>query len=367
MVEILYWIGTPRHFLISAGMAFGSERESDLLLTSNYDYVKGIRAILGEWTQSPFARFRSVQTPLRTNSLSRRLQIIKDNSHYRKFARTHSFSEVRAFAATTYATQTFLYEIKQNLPGVRCVMVEDGGIFYNEQPLYGDAADENYSKLKLLAGRVLYGQAWRAVKANGIGEVIDEIHLISPELVREEWASLNLVKLPPSCLLQLSDSDLPDIYIRTASSSIEELRQIELAIILSRSDGVVGDLGEYVRTVNNLLAYARKSGLRTAVKYHPKEQEPDYLMLTDKPWVTEIPKQIPIELLFVVNPTNLKFVLGDTSTALLSVPWLLPECKAISFVHMVSKQPDLIYPDFGGFGIELIRDMHDFSEILIGS
>ncbi len=367
--KTLYWIGTPRHFLISAGMALADSRQSDagLLLTSRYNYVKEIKKVLDEWAQSPFSFIKIIQRPARKNCLSRRLQIIRTNSFYRKFAYLHEFREIRAFAATSYAAQAFLYELRQCSPETKRIMVEDGGIFYNTQPLYGDIAGETYSRLKLLAGRLLYGRAWRAVKANGLHEIIDEIHLIAPELVRREWSSHKLVKLSPDPLRRLADTDLPSLYLRTYGSSVEKLEDIEFLIILSRSDGVENDLRGYVDRVNEILRIARKRGLRIAVKYHPKEEESDYMALAEKPWVTEIPRQLPIELLFVSNTRNLKFVLGDTSTALLSAPWLLPKLKSVSFANIVSKRPELIYPDFGGFGIDLIRSTRDLKEILLNA
>ena len=365
--NMLYWIGTPRHFLIAAGMASrGSEQcDSDLLLTSQQGYVSGIMDVLDSWSGNPFSHMRLVQIPRTKNPLSRRLRLTKDISRYRRVARTQEFTEIRAFVATTYEAQAFLYEVRKRFPNTKRVMIEDGGIFYNTQFIGGDTAKKGYSRLKLLAGRAFYGAAWAAVKKNGIGEVIDEIHLIAPKLVRREWLSHNLVELSPDHLHQLAKTDLPEIYLQIAGCSIEELTDIECFVILSRSDGVASDLVKYVDTVNELLGMAKDQGLKIGAKYHPKEQERDYMMLGEKSWIVEMPRELPSELLFIVNSTNLQYVLGDTSTALLSGPWLLPKCAIISFADLVSKHSELIYPDFGGFGIDLISSASDFAERLI--
>ena len=81
----------------------------------------------------------------------------------------------------------------------------------------------------------------------------------------------------------------------------------------------------------------------------------------------EIPRELPMELLFLANTTSLKFVLGDTSSALIGAPWILPGCTAISFVNMVSKPPELIYPEFERFGVRLIDDEHDFEGLLLSA
>ena len=366
MNKTLYWIGTPRHFLIAAGMALEEVHQFNpqLLLTSSQDYVNGIVTVLKEWTGKPFSRVWIIQSPDMKNRVMERLRLVKQISRYRKFARTHQFDHIQVFPATWLPAQAFLYEVKLLYPETKRKMIEDGGIYYNNQPI-SDIASQSYSRLKLLAGRILYGHAWRSVKAKGIGEVVDEIHLISPEHVRREWASCNLFKLSSSHLHRLANTDLPDIYLRMAGSCVEELKGIELAFILSRSDGIADGLTKYVNAVIDLLRIARKHGLRVGVKYHPKEKEADYMTFKDKSWVVEIPRHIPAELLFIVNPVNLRYVLGDTSTALLGVSWLLPNCRAVSFVDMVSKQPELIYPDFVGLGIELIRDAREFDEMLL--
>ena len=218
-----------------------------------------------------------------------------------------------------------------------------------------------------MGGRILYGPAWVAAKKNGLGEFIDEIHLIAPDLAREQLVSLNLVKLSPDPLLSLIESDLPGVYFSLFDCNVHELASIEVAFILSRSDGLLGNPRGYVETVNALMDSAMRRGFKVAIKYHPKEQLPDYMGLRDKVGIVEIPRELPMELLFLVNADSLKFVLGDTSSALIGAPWILPDCIAISFANMVNKLPDLLYPDFEKFGVRLIDSKRDLEELLLSA
>ena len=370
MRNTLYWIGTPRHFLIAAGMAVGGDdvSNSHLLLTSAQDYVDGIRVVLDRWSASPFSLTRIVRPNRPGNSLlANRIRAARAAARYRRMANGAEYSEVRVFSGTDIATQAYLYEIKRRSPATRRVMVEDGGIYYNDQFIGGDVAGESYPGWKMIAGRLLYGPAWAAVKKNGLGEVVDEIHLTAPELARKQLASLNLVKLPPDHLRRLSDTDLPGVYLSLFDCDAEELASVEFAVILSRSDGLLGDPKGYVETVAALLSAARRRGLKVALKYHPKEQARDYMGLRDETGVVEIPRELPMELLFLVGADSLKFVLGDTSSALIAAPWILPHCRAVSFVNMVNKLPELIYPNFEGFGVELIDSERDLEEMLISA
>lgn len=366
--SILYWIGTPRHFLIAAGMAVGDVRGSvsHLLLTSNQDYVDGLCTVLDNWSESPFSRTRVIRPSQRGNSLFvNRIRVARAVRRYRRMAMHDNYSEIRAFPGTDISAQAYLYEVKQRSPSTKRVVIEDGGIYYNNQFISSELEDDNYPMWKLLAGRMLYGPAWAAVKRSGLREVIDEIHLIAPKLARRQLASLNLVKLRPDVLWHLSDTDLPSIYLSLFDCDVQELSSIDVAFILSRSDGLLGDPKGYVRAVSSLVDVARRRGLKIALKYHPKERVPDYLGLREEAGVVEIPRELPMELLFLVTADNLRLVLGDTSSALIGAPWILPDCMAVSFVNMVNKQPELVYPEFERFGVRLIDNEHDLDGLLL--
>ena len=362
----LYWIGTPRHFIIAAGMALEHARESEshLLLTSRQSYVDGMASVLKEWRQSPFSRVDIVQESLKESWIASRLQTMKSISRFRRLARKCRFSRVRVFPATTHESQAFLYETGRRFPDTERSAIEDGGIYYNKQSIGGHVGTNGYGMVKLLAGRTLYGPAWKAALLDGIGAVIDSVHLVSPELVRHEFRSNNLVKLSPDHLLRLADTDLPFIYMRTVGANLEQFKGIELIVILSRTDGIGREIDSYVKTVNCLVDAARKHGLKTAIKYHPKESFNDYMGLADMPGIVEIPRHLPAELLFIINVDSLQLVLGDASTALLGAPWLLPNCQAASFVNMTDKRSELIPEDLSDFGIEKIGCLQDFEEIL---
>ncbi len=366
----LYWIGTPRHFLIAAGMAVGEYCVSDahILLTSSQDYVGGIFKALDRWSDSPFSATCAIGSKRRFNNpLAEKVRLAKSVIRYRRMAARTRYTEIRAFSGTEIGTQAYLYEVRRRSPLTKRVVIEDGGIFYNDQFITGGDASDGYPKWKMIAGRLLYGPAWAAVKKNGLREVIDEIHLIAPELVRKQLASLNMAKLSPDCLWRLSDTDLPSIYFSLFDCDERELASIDVAIILSRSDGLIGDPGGYLDAVDALLNVATRLGFKVAVKYHPKEQLKDYMGLRDKVGIVEVPRELPMELLFLVNTSTLKYVLGDTSSALIGAPWILPDSVAVSFVNMVNKLPELIYPDFERFGVRLIDTEHDFEKLLLSA
>ena len=375
----LYWIGTPRHFLIAAGLALeNGESDSDLLLTSlldltpHFDRIANvIQASLENWEASPFTNVNIVRHPARNRAPSSRMGSImnslREQRQFRRLARRTELREVRMFNATSWRTQVFLYEIKRRFPRTRRVIIEDGGIFYNSQTI-GDVKDSSLWKWKSLARRLIYGRAWTDVldaRQNGrLDKIVEEIQMIAPELAREELSSVVRTKLSAEPLRRLADTELPRIYLEATGHSVSEFQDIDLCVILARTDSLIGEMSAYVQTVLNLLRAAAESGMKVAVKYHPKEPERDYMNLAEETWITELPREIPAELLFVINRDNLKFVLGDASSALLSAPWINPDCRTISFASMVDKRPDTIFPNFGGFGIQSVNSLDEFNHIL---
>ena len=369
----MYWIGTPRHFLIAAGMALeSSESGSELLVTSRFDRIIGsVEATLENWETSPFANVNIVHLPdqnhVRSSRLGRAMDSLREQRQFRQLAQSAELREVRTFAATSWQTQVFLYEIKRRFPRTRRVMIEDGGIYYNSQTV-GDAKDSSLWKWKSLARRLIYGRAWMEIldlRENGrLDKVAEEIQMIAPELARRELVSLTRTKLSAEPLRRLAETELPRIYFESAERSVSEFQHIDLCVILARTDSIVGELSEYVQTVLNFLRIAVDNGMKVAVKYHPKEPERDYMNIAGETWIAEAPREIPAELLFIVNQDNLKFVLGDASSALLSAPWINPDCHTISFAPMVNKRPDTIFPNSEGFGIQEIHSVSEFNRIL---
>ena len=366
--DVLYWIGTPRHFLIAAGMAVGDAGRCDshLVLTSREDYVGGIETVLDRWSASPFSQVRTIRSPaFGASRFSNMLRERRNLERFRRMARDseREYSEMRVFPVNWAPAQAFLYETRRASPATRRVMLEDGGILYNAQPI-GAAGAGEYPRWKLAAARMLYGPAWSAISKNGNGEIVDEMQVIAPELVRGEMSGVKRVELSADHLRRLADTELPDVYLSLYGCDAQQMQGVEFAVILSRSDGLLGGMVSYAETVNALIATARRRGIRTGIKYHPKESMPDYLGLADQSDVFEIPREIPMELLFIVNPRNLRFVLGDASSALFGAPWMLPDCRAVSFVNMVDKAPELIYPNLEGFGVKPIDSLSDLERIL---
>ena len=110
----LYCIGTPRHFLIAAGMAVGEAEVSDchLLITSGQGYVDGLLTVLDGWSASPFVETRVVPPYRRGNSLLiNRIQAARAVARYRRMATDGAYSEIRVFPGTNIAVQAYLYEV----------------------------------------------------------------------------------------------------------------------------------------------------------------------------------------------------------------------------------------------------------------
>ena len=363
----LYWVGTPRHFLIAAALATAEVGHAiaHLLVTTSHEYHQDFRRLLDEWEERPFSRVDFLYSRPQRYRVAGLLQETVMSRRIRTLARRHRFAEIRSFTLALHA-QALLHDTMRRHPSTRRVALEDGGIWYNRQTMPIGIGDCH--GLRRLLRKIAYGRTMSANTASSIGAVVDQLYATRPELLRAELRSAKAVPLEPGPVLGLRDTELPYLYCRVAGCTLNEIRGIDMLVVLSRSDGLDGPLAAYKSTVDDLLRVARRRGFnKIAVKYHPKEPVHDYMALRGRAGVVEVPRRLPAELLLVASAETLEYAIGDLSSALISAPWLLPGCRTLSFVDLVQKKAELRQDDLPAFGIETLSSVDGFDDILRGA
>ena len=362
----LYWVGTPRHFLIAAAFAMAEARSTTahLLVTTSYEYDQDFRRVLNEWRTNPFSRVDFLRSRTPRHRAGALLQDILMSRRIRRLARRHRFAEIRSFTLALHA-QALLHETVRHSPSTKRVAFEDGGIWYNRQAMPIGTGDCH--GLRRLLRNVTYGRAVSAEAASNISTFLDQLYATHPELLRDELRSPKARPLDADPVLALRDTELPHLYCRAAGCALAELEGIQMLVVLSRSDGLAGPLAAYKSRVDDLLRVAKSRGLaKIAIKYHPKESEPDYIALRDSAGVVEVPRRLPAELALIASAPSLKYALGDLSSTLIGAPWLVPSCRTLSFVDLVEKKTELRLADLAAFGIETLASVDEFDDILRG-
>ena len=361
-MNTLFMGSTPRNLLFSCGIALLDEGERTKHLFLNAGSVNnGIsQSVLADWIRSPFVSVHYSE-PYGTFSsrIARHVQIRHNIRTMRRYVKDEEISRVYVFSTVVAENQAALYASKRANASAWGVYVENGGVAYNSNTV------ESRSHLRRFGGILAYGKWWEDVGVNGRSRWVDEVQVAMPELVRPELRSSKLTKLSPDTLLRLRDHDLPYLYLRALSMKSSDIEQLQAVLAVAYSPGVENDIVEYRHIVNELLGILSRRGIRVGVKYHPRERETDYLGLADRPGVVVLPRALPMELIFILAPRQLRFIFGDISTVLLDARWLLDNPTIVSFAPMLKLDERLIYSNFKAFGVELVDRVSDIDEILI--
>ena len=69
----------------------------------------------------------------------------------------------------------------------------------------------------------------------------------------------------------------------------------------------------------------------TSIKYHPREENAGYLDHN----VTIIPQSVPVEFILIHPANSIRALIGNVSTAFLSVTWLSNEIETLSLQNLL--------------------------------
>ena len=360
----LYWVGTPRHFLIAAALATAEAQcaTAHLLVTTSYEYDQDFQRLLAEWQATPFSRVEFLHTRTQRYRLMALLQDVRISRSVRSLTRRHRFAEIRSFTLALHA-QSLLHDTLKRHPNTKRVVLEDGGIWYNGQAMPIGTGDGR--GFRRLLRDMTYGRAISASSASTIDAYVDQIFATRPELLRDELRSPKASALDAQPVLALRDTELPRLYCRASGCELAEIEGIQMLVVLSRSDGLDEPLAAYKSTVDDMLRVAAGRGLsKIAIKYHPKEPQDDYMALRGNAEIVEVPRRLPAELVLICSAPTLEYTLGDLSSTLISAPWLVPGCRTLSFADLVQKKAELRFDDLAAFDIESLASVDELDDIL---
>jgi hypothetical protein len=227
--------------------------------------------------------------------------------------------------------------------------VEDGGAVYGADEMRAPAATG-------LVNRILFGRTWETVKVQGTSSHIKGLRLVHPRAVRRELREMPAAPISAAPLVDLHDEDqFRRAVFQRAGLPATGLPRLGAVLVLPHSERVV-DARRYGELLEVIVTSLRDRGLRLGVKYHPRESAGNYLSVLVKNLVV-LPRALPMESIFLWAGADLRFVLGDISTAFFTAPWLVPHIRAVSFARLLGDpHPDLVRA-CGLVGIRLPSDL----------
>ena len=144
---------------------------------------------------------------------------------------------------------------------------------------------------------------------------------------------------------------------------VGELSSLDAVLIVKHSEFARGIPG-YGHTINETLAIAKIQGLRLAIKYHPREFRGDFLSVGNSKGITVLPQSLPVELLYIITSKQIKFIIGDISTSLLTAKWLLNNAAVISIALLLDQTDPKLLKTFRKLGIKVVENIAEIWSIV---
>jgi hypothetical protein len=352
---------TPYHVLLSYAIALNEANsgENHLFLISDFSYVEPLIHSLKGWSRCPFAQIECLPGVYSQESMSRRRFTVRENiAPIMQSVRENGVRRVYVFHDGRAEAQTALHFAKKGNKGTVGVYVEDGAGAYSS---YGST---KRSLHKLLLGKLFYGSWWEDVSVLGTSRWIDEVKAIFPQLVRPDLRMKHVTSISRHALLELRNQDWPYEYLKTLGVRIAELNDLDAILIVAHSE-FASQIPGYKQVIKDVLTAAKDQGLRVAIKYHPREPLGDFLSVGNADGVVILPQSLSIELVYILTPKQVRFVVGDISTSLLTAKWLLDNATVISIAPLLGQsdsQP--LIKVFRELDIKIVTNFRAIGEIL---
>lgn len=323
MVSI-YLASTPLHILNSLAIAGKTEGEHHLILIDQPDVEKNIYfELLSSWKFSPFSstqifqgRIKSAKAKLEQRKVlfqSLRLLveqwkpdwILTGNDRRIEFQfMMHACQDLGLQSQGAYMDEgTFTYVGRQASSGL------------------GDKIIDNIIK------KISYGLWWSNPPTIGGSHWVKRIFAAYPNLVVNRLKSKDVIDLKPFHRDNPSVDSFSEHFLGHFSFDHTSLANVAL-LITTPHESLIQKIPGYRDQLLDCIQQANKQGQSVAVKYHPRNTDPDILGLKRTSGVSLIPSAIPFEL---ICPLMKDITLvGDLSSTLINASWLTPEVKVLA-------------------------------------
>jgi len=350
----LFLAHTPYHVLLSCGIALDEtyKAESQLVIVKDFFYADMIYYSLKSCSNSPFSQiFLLPGIYDKNNSVLQHIVKIVNAKKIYKIIANNCFDNAFVFNDRRPEGQSCLYAVKKNNKLARGIYVEDGINVYASYVL------NKHSFISEIMAKVLLGSWWDNVTVLGSSKYVDEVRAVFPEFVRNELRSKHVIQISKKSFLSIKEFDFFDIYLRSCNTCASDFKGIDAIFIVSHSSNIKNKRF-YFENLKKAIDVVLSKRLRVAVKYHPRELVDDVLSLSKE--VLILPKFIPIEMIFMIIPDEIKVVVGDLTTSVLTAKWLLNNAKVYSLAPLFYYNDIKIFQMFDCIGVKKIENMEDF-------
>ena len=357
-----FLVQSPFSLLVASGLAVErhlTEPNFLFFYVRSEDSVSLLETLQGA-DEFPFQHVVLLERRLAGRSLFGKLMVMKRNI-YRVCSKMRGTLPGNIYAANDMfpSCQYALHRAARLASDARRIYIDEGTMSYLATYQY-----RKPSKLNQYLRRLTLGNWWEDLNRNGESRHIDLSLLMYPDLacdaIRRPISRLEPEICRSPTIRALIRDCLDRLRIR-----LDETTQ-HVLVLPSHSASIGHRVSDYAHFLQELCWTALKSGAGVTVKYHPAEPTTDYLNLGSTKGVRIVPSEIAAEFLFAAFPKNIRAVIADASTAVLSARWLLEEVPVIAARQFASVLDD----DFGKLAasleVHLIDSPKEVRELLTG-
>lgn len=350
---------TPYHILLSCSIAldYSQNDENFLFIFSNFSEAETLGRILRNWTKSPFKQIYILPGIYKKNIFEQKFIVRKHIKIIQNFIRNLKIDNIYVFNDAWPETQALFYYAKKNNKNVVGIYIEDGAGVYNSFLL------KKKNCLKLLLSKIFYGIWYKDVVIIGTSQWINRVMAIFPQFVRPELRVNKIIPIKKDNFLKIIKDEVFHNYITSLKINIDKLKKIDVLLILTHSD-LIRQFPRYKEAIREIFNIFKTLNLKIAIKYHPSEPLEDFLSVSGEKDILILPKSVPVEL-FYNFMSEIKFIIGDTSTSLLTGKWLLEKPEIISISRLLNYFDKYLFNVFRKLDIKLVNNIEEIKNIIL--
>jgi len=76
-----------------------------------------------------------------------------------------------------------------------------------------------------------------------------------------------------------------------------------------------------------------------------------------------LPQSLPIELVYIFTSKQIRFIVGDISTSLLTAKWLLDNATVVSIAPLIGQTDPQLFRTFHELDIKILNNVKEVKEI----
>jgi len=343
----LYFASTPLHILNSVAIA--SERKADCYLllidqpdTENNDYFN----ILSNLNPTTFQKVWIF--PGRIKGHWQKLKSRKET-----FARLDDIISQRSIDAMFIGNDRrieFQYAMHSQhvIHGktARGAYMDEGTFTYvgrKASASFSDRIIDNYLK------KLTYGSWWSNPPTIGGSEWITDVYAAFPDKVHHLLQSKNLIDLKNIYRDNKSVVRYCETLAGYFGAEAKELGELEAVLTLPH-ESIIDAIPGYKDSMLKMLDVLQSRGVKTGVKYHPRNTNPDILNAGQREDTQLLPYRIPFEAILPLLKQPL--IIGDVSSTLINAAWLKPDARIISIANPSVPLYDEFVNFFASIGVK---------------